>query len=139
MSQMRAMRIELRAIVAVTSVCALIFSLLIAGTMYRPRYGASHITAQQQDAQLATCHDVMQHMQAHGSSTPMNDGSHHTGCPGCCLASLASAAVLPERLATLQRPMRVASPISYYAFSAHEPETNISSAVNGARAPPVLS
>jgi hypothetical protein len=135
MSQMRALRLKLRAIAAVAAICALIFSLLVAGA-HRPRHDASHKTAQ--DA--AICHDLGRHLDAIGSWTPTKDKhSDRAECPYCCLASLAGSAVLPGRIATLARPIRAASIISYYAFSALEPETIVASAVNGARAPPSQS
>jgi hypothetical protein len=136
MSQMRAMRVELRAIFAVAAVCALIFSLLVAGAMHQPRGDGLNNIAQQQE-HVATCHDLARHLDANGSSTPANDGRQdHAGCPYCCLAALAGSAVLPERLATITRPVRASSPVFYYAFSAHEPDTAVASAANGARAPP---
>jgi hypothetical protein len=61
------------------------------------------------------------------------------GCPDCCLASHAGAAVLPDRFATFARPMRIAaSRVRYFALSTHEMEASVSNAVNGARAPPTL-
>lgn len=139
MSQMRAMRSELRAIVAVAAVCALIFSLLVAGAMHRPRGDGLNDLPQKQ-AHVATCHGLAGHLGANGSSTPANDGQQdHEGCPYCCLAALAGSVVLPERLATIARPARASSPVSYYAFSAQEPETPLSNSANGARAPPVES
>jgi hypothetical protein len=139
MSQMRAMRKELRAIVAVAAVCALIFGLLVAGAMHRPR-GIALNDISQQRAHVATCHGLAGHLDANGSSTPANDGQRdNAACPYCCLAALAGSVVLPERLATIARPARASSPISYYAFSAREPETTVSNSANGARAPPAES
>jgi hypothetical protein len=61
------------------------------------------------------------------------------GCPDCCLVSHAGAAVLPDRIATFARPMRIAaSRVRYFALSTHEMEASVSNAVNGARAPPAL-
>ena len=59
------------------------------------------------------------------------------GCPDCCLAAHAGAAVLPERFAIVTRPMRIAaSRVRYFALTTHEMEAAVSNAVNGARAPP---
>ena len=138
MSQMRAMRIELRAIVVVIAVCASIFGLFLPAFTHSRHDGASSLASQQGDSHIA-CPELKRPSSAFGSSTaPANDRqSHQTQCPGCCLAALAASAVLPERVATLARPIRGASQVSYYASSSErKPETGASSAVNGARAPP---
>jgi hypothetical protein len=44
---------------------------------------------------------------------------------------------LPDRFATMTRPMRAAaSRVRYFALTPHEMEAAVSNAVNGARAPP---
>jgi hypothetical protein len=137
MSQMRAMRVGLRAIAAVIAVCALVFSLLVAGATHHMREGASANIAPQRQAHMAVCHDYTLQLSAFGSSTPADDGPvDRTSCPDCCLAALMASAVLPERIATFARPMRAAAPISYFAFAPNESDASVSGAVNGARAPP---
>ena len=57
------------------------------------------------------------------------------GCPACCL--LAGAATLPDRVPATLRPLNAsASHILYFAIPLIEPDSVISPAVNGARAPP---
>lgn len=134
MSQMRAMRFELRAMVAVIAVCALVFSLLIAGAAHRMHDGSSGKIALQGKTHAVMCHD---RVSAFDPSTPSKNGPvDHKTCPDCCLAALVVSAVLPDRVATLARVIRAAAPISYVAFATRELEAPSSGAVNGARAPP---
>jgi hypothetical protein len=136
MSQGSAKRVDARAIFAATAVCALIFSLFVSGAMQ-----GAHAAGSMRMAVGATtsCH----HLEASAlTSTAAPD--HHKGghsgkvdCPFCCLAAHAGAVVLPDRLATFVRPLRIpSSRVLYSALSTHEPEIAASNAVNGARAPP---
>jgi hypothetical protein len=61
-----------------------------------------------------------------------------THCPDCCLAAHAgSAAVLPQRDASIARPAReAASRVRYFAVTPRSASTAPLEAANGARAPP---
>jgi hypothetical protein len=129
------MRIELRAIVAAAAVCALIFSLLVAGAPHRMGDRVTLQNAHQGAGHVALCHDAAR--QSTSSPEPAKDGSgDQTGCPGCCLAALAVSTALPARVPILTRPLRAAEPIVYSAFAPSDFEASVLVAVNGARAPP---
>jgi hypothetical protein len=136
---MRAMRVELRAIAAVVAVCGLVFGLLVTGTPHRMRAGVSMNNAYQNAAHMAMCHgNALQHAALNSKAPADNSRDDGANCPNCCLAVFMASAVLPERVATISRPLRVAATISYYAFTPNVFDAVISGAVNGARAPPAL-
>ena len=84
-----------------------------------------------------SCHQD-QALAATRSSAPAQGSGHSNplGCPDCCLAGLAGAAVLPQRGASCAGLARIASAAVYFALSQSGSERSVSSAVNGARAPP---
>ncbi|QGM46832.1 DUF2946 family protein [Methylocystis heyeri] len=135
MSQGSEKRVGLRAIFAVTAVCALILSLFVSGAMQ----GAHAETpADAVVAQSAPC----PLMSAGDHSAAGHNKSGHSGkvdCPFCCLAAHAGAAVLPDRIGSAVRPPKIASsPVVYFALFIRDPQTAISNAVNAARAPPAI-
>jgi hypothetical protein len=141
MSQMRAMRMELRAIVAAAAVCALVFGLLVTGAGHRMQNGASAGDSRQVGAYTAMCQHFGLHKDVGDSSTPSGKGSGggHAQCPNCCLAALVVSAVMPQRIATFLRPERTAEPVVYFALATNIFETHVTGSVNGARAPPASS
>lgn len=138
MSQMRAMRVELRAIFAAAAVCALVFGLFVTGAGHGMRNGAS-AGSHQVGAYAAMCQHFGLHKDVADSSAPSGKGSSdggHSQCPVCCLAALAVSAVMPQRVATFLRPERTAEPVVYFAVATNLFETHDTGSVNGARAPP---
>jgi hypothetical protein len=137
MSQGLQQRIGLRAVFAVTAVCALLFTLLISGAMQGARAEASSGDAGY--SHTAPC-PLASGAIERGSAG--HKGGGHTGkvdCPFCCLAAQAGAAVIPDRLGSAVRPPRiVSSPIVYVTAAAHDPQTAVANAANAARAPPAL-
>ncbi|RNJ51051.1 hypothetical protein D1O30_17075 [Methylocystis hirsuta] len=139
MSQLRAMRREFRAALAVAAVCALMLSLLLSGAT-RP----AHAFADQggiacdHAAYVAGLHATA----AQKGSSTQRDGSptHSTrSCPDCCLNAHAGHAVLPERLISVARPnAERAAPIQPSAVAAQPPESFAANGANGARAPPSI-
>lgn len=133
MSQMRAMRLELRAMFAAVAACALVFALLISGAANAGRMSTHNAVG----AAMAGCqHDRDASVFGKASPTPSGGQTGHNHCPDCRLVTQAGAAVLPERLATMARLAPAAEHASYTAFASHEPITAVSKAANGARAPP---
>ncbi len=136
MSHRRTMRVTMRAIFAVSLAFALISGLFVSSVLYGARAPALGQTAQ---GFSVPCHNwaVSTPQSANGAPARPDRHSGATGCPDCCLAAHAGAAVLPERFAIVTRPMRVAaSRVCYFALTTHEMEASVSNAVNGARAPP---
>ena len=136
MSHRRTMRVNMRAIFAVSLAFALISGLFVSSVLYGARAPAFGRTAQ---GFAVSCHNwaVSTTQSANGAPARPDGHSGAVGCPDCCLAAHAGAAVLPERFATVARPMRVAaSRVRYFALTTHEMEAAVSNAVNGARAPP---
>jgi hypothetical protein len=138
MSQLRAMRRELRTAFAVAAACALMLSLLLSGAV-RPAhafagsdgvacehsaYFAQQLIAAAQDSTAAKRHGAPAH-------------SRHK-CPDCCLSAHTNSAVLPERVASVARPAARPATIHHSAIAARPPESVTSSAANGARAPPSI-
>jgi len=135
MSQMRAMRFELRAIVAALTVCALVLGLFVAGGARLAMAGASAKVTHGAGAHSIIC----QHQDANVSRTsaPADDRpSDHSRCPACCLAAFTASAALPLRIASVARPLASALPVVYFAPAADHFETTVAGSVNGARAPP---
>jgi len=139
MSQLRAMRREFRAALAVAAVCALMLSLLLSGAT-RP----AHAFADQ--GGIACDHAAyvagLYATAAQKESSTQRDGSptHSTrSCPDCCLNAHAGHAVLPERLISVARPnAERAAPIQPSAVAAQPPESFAANGANGARAPPSI-
>ena len=139
MSQLRAMRREFRAALAVAAVCALMLSLLLSGAT-RP----AHAFADQggiacdHAAYVAGLHATA----AQKGSSTQRDGSptHSTrSCPDCCLNAHTGHAVLPERLISVARPnAERAAPIQPSAVAAQPPESFAANGANGARDPPSI-
>jgi hypothetical protein len=130
------MRVNMRAIFAVSLAFALIFGLFVSSVLYGARGSAFGQAAQ---GLSFSCHSwaVSATQSAKGAPARSDGHSGAAGCPDCCLAAHAGAAVLPGRFATVTRPMRVAaSRVRYFALATHEMEAAVSNAVNGARAPP---
>ena len=130
------MRVNMRAIFAVSLAFALISGLFVSSVLYGARAPALGRTAH---GLSIPCHNwaVSTTQSAKGAPARPDRHSGADGCPDCCLAAHAGAAVLPERFATAARPMRVAaSRVRYFALTTHEMEAAVSNAVNGARAPP---
>jgi len=130
------MRVTLRAIFAVSLAFALISGLFVSSVLYGARAPALGRTAQ---GLSVSCHNWAASTTQSANGAPARPDRHSgaTGCPDCCLAAHAGAAVLPERFAIVTRPMRVAaSRVRYFALTTHEMEASVSNAVNGARAPP---
>jgi hypothetical protein len=141
MSQGSEKRVGLRAIFAVTAVCALIVSLFVSGAVQGARAEAPFdgALAQSTPCPLMSAGD---HSAAAQAALPGHGKSGHSGkvdCPFCCLAAHAGAAVLPDRIGSAVRPPKIASsPIVYFALFIRDPQTAISNAVNAARAPPAI-
>jgi hypothetical protein len=138
MSQGNQQHPGLRAVFAVTAVCALLFSLFISGAIQGAR--AEAISGDAGFSQAAPCPMMLGAAVEHASAG--HKGGGHTGkvdCPFCCLAAQAGAAVIPDRLGSVVRPPRiVSSPIVYVTAAAHDPQTAVANAANAARAPPAL-
>jgi hypothetical protein len=139
MSQLRAMRREFRAALAVAVACALMLSLLLSGAT-RP----AHAIANQGGV---ACDHSVSFAGAHAAAAQkeismQRDGSpahHQHRCPDCCLSVHAAPAVLPERVASAmltaaERP----SEIQHCAVAAQPPESFAANGANGARAPPSI-
>jgi len=81
------------------------------------------------------------HMTQHAATTdekaPEKRSAGNRHCPECCLVALGGAAVLPERIAKVARPVPTPAPAFDLATTYDEPKSAHSGAVNGARAPPV--
>ena len=142
MSLGAAMGARIRAFVVFGALCALTIGLIVptfsaAATSFRghatlgcPHHAAAKaaslstnvsISSERAGAPLAPCH------------------SGFAGCPGCCLAAHAGAAVLPSRNASFARPeRRIASRISYADYAASAIKPAAVHAANGARAPPAV-
>jgi len=139
MSQLRAMRREFRAALAVAAVCALMLSLLLSGAT-RPAHAFADLggIACDHAAYVAGLHGTA----AQKGSSTQRDGSptHSTrSCPDCCLNAHAGHAVLPERLISVARPnAERAAPIQPSAVAAQPPESFAANGANGARAPPSI-
>ncbi|MGJ0513283.1 DUF2946 family protein [Methylocystis sp.] len=139
MSQLRAMRREFHAALAVAAVCALMLSLLLSGAT-RPAhaYADQGGIACDHAAYVAGLHATA----AQKGSSTQRDGSptHSTrSCPDCCLNAHAGHAVLPERLISVARPSAErAAPIQPSAIAAQPPESFAANGANGARAPPSI-
>ena len=136
MSHRRTMRVTMRAIFAVSLAFALISGLFVLSILYGARAPALGRTAQ---GLSVSCHNWAVSTTQSANGTPARPDRHSgaTGCPDCCLAAHAGAAVLPERFAIVTRPVRVAaSRVRYFALTTDEMEASVSYAVNGARAPP---
>jgi len=130
------MRVTMRAIFAVSLAFVFISGLFVSSVLYGARAPELGQTAQ---GFSVPCHNwaVSTPQSANGAPARPDRHSGATGCPDCCLAAHAGAAVLPERFAIVTRPMRVAaSRVRYFALTTHEMEASVSNAVNGARAPP---
>ena len=140
MSQLRAMRREFHAALAVAAACALMLSLLLSGAT-RPAHAFAD-----QGGGIACDHaayvaDLHATAAQKGGST-QRDGSptHSTrSCPDCCLNAHAGHAVLPERLISVGRPnAERAAPIQLCAVAAQPSESFAANGANGARAPPSI-
>lgn len=139
MSQLRAMRREFHAALAVAAVCALMLSLLLSGAT-RPAhaYADQGGIACDHAAYVAGLHATAAQK---GSSTQRDDSPTHStrSCPDCCLNAHAGHAVLPERLISVARPSAErAAPIQPSAIAAQPPESFAANGANGARAPPSI-
>ncbi|CCJ06788.1 hypothetical protein [Methylocystis sp. SC2] len=139
MSQLRAMRREFRAALAVAAVCALMLSLLLSGAT-RPAHAFANQggVACDHAAYVAGLHATAAQK---GSSTQRDGAPAHSprNCPDCCLNAHAGHAVLPERLISVARPnAEPAAPIQLRAVAAQPPESFAANGANGARAPPSI-
>jgi hypothetical protein len=126
----------MRAIFAVGLSFALIFGLFVSSVLYGARNPAFGHVAQEPSV---SCHNWAASTTQSVKGAPARPDRHSgvAGCPDCCLAAHAGAAVLADRFAIVARPMRVAaSRVRYFALTTHEMEAAVSNAVNGARAPP---
>lgn len=126
----------MRAIFAVSLASALISGLFVSSVFYGARGPAF---GQAAHGLSFSCHSWAASATQSAKGAPVHPDRHSgaAGCPDCCLAAHAGAAVLPDRFATTARPMRVAvSLVRYFALTTHEMEAAVSNAVNGARAPP---
>lgn len=139
MSQLRAMRQEFRAALAVAAVCALMFSLLLSGAT-RPAHAFADPggIACDHAAYVASLHATA----AQKGGATQRDGSptHSThSCPDCCLSVHAAPAVLPERVASaLRPPAERPSEIRHCGVATQPPESFAANGANGARAPPSI-
>lgn len=137
MSQMRPMRFELRAMLIIAAVSALVFSLVASGSAFAAKsdgpglYSIASAHMRAMGCNNAGSSDVA----AHDPAAPKKS-SHHADCPDCCRAPASAAAVLPERTGGCARRVGDVAPIYFSPFSCGEPENSIPTAVNGARAPP---
>ena len=137
MSQVRAICTKLRAIFASAAVCALLFGLLVSGAAQASAPVGSRVGFDAAAHDVALC--PVRHLLGAAANDPSrsNHGGAQGQCPDCCLAAHTSVGLAPERVSTVARPATdSASPVAYFAFSAREPESAVSSFVNGARAPP---
>lgn len=132
------MRWELRAFFAAAIVCALLSSLLASGAM-RVSRSADELSAASNSAAPTACNVHHRETLALSGSVrdSPDDGSNGVHCPDCCLAAHGGAVVLPERVASVARPLAAIPAQIRYALSiTSEPESSERSSVNGARAPP---
>ncbi len=138
MSQLRAMRREYRAAFAVAAVCALILTLLLSGAG-RP----AHAFAGPEG--VACEHLAYLTGQPIAAAQDSSDAERHNAsaqsrhkCPDCCRAAHAHSAVLPQRVASVARPVGRPATIHHRAIAARPPESMPSRGANGARAPPSI-
>lgn len=138
MSQLRAMRREFRAALAVAAACALMLSLLLSGATRPARAFAGSLGVACEhslylaELNIAAAPDRSQTQQR---GAPAQSGHK---CPDCCLAAHANSAVLPERMASVARPAGRQATIHHHAIAARPPESVTSNGANGARAPPSI-
>lgn len=129
MSHLRAKCLELRAALSVAAMCALFFGLLISGAAQARQSVGSHLPC------------VVAHVdETQAQTAPAENDNHAPGadCPDCCLAAYPGAVVLPGRVAVAAQPVAIAGPALVYAdLAAREPQSFLTRAVNGARAPPL--
>jgi hypothetical protein len=135
MSHRRAKDRNFHAFFATAATCLLAIALIASNFVYGARAAAS--ARHGYTGAAISCHQD-QASAATPRETPARGGGHSNsfGCPDCCLAGLAGAAVLPQRDASCADLTRIASAAVYFALSPSGSEHSISSAVNGARAPP---
>jgi hypothetical protein len=121
-----------RAILAIVSICALVFGLLITGAPHAfasgKRVGAHGVAA--------FCHDLQIGAARVDGATPDKGGEKPGAYCPCCLAAHAGPAVLPERFAFVLRAEPVATPAVYRSTPQELPHFTLRQAVNCARAPP---
>lgn len=137
MSHMQDIGERIRVAIVIAAVWALMFGVSASGAAAA---GASDIILKNNDKAgvgLFACfkRHMTQHADAASDKAPGTDnaGKHH--CP-CCLAATMAAAVLPERLAPVSRPLRAQTPVSYCVIATFAPDGYSSPSINGARAPP---
>jgi len=128
----------LRAFIAAAIVCALLAGLLASGAMRVSRSAAELSAASDRVAPTACTLHHHESLALSGSVRhPSDDGSNNTHCPDCCLAAHGGAVMLPERVASLARPLAaIPAQIQYALSTTSEPESSEPSSINGARAPP---
>lgn len=138
MSQEAAKRREYRAFFAIVGACALLFGLFSSGFAQASR-SANFPFAAANHGGVFTC-DLSGHATAkagEGEQRPAHNPSGGGVCPGCCLSAHGAAAVMPERLSSVERPTRATfAHVSYFPASTRLTDSAGLGAANGARAPP---
>jgi hypothetical protein len=142
MSQLRHISSNLRAALAVVAIWMLMFSAVTSGSA--AAYAGDPVYRDNASASVGLFACFKRHMtqraDAPNEKAPPGHANKGHHCPDCCLVAQAVAAVLPERVATVARPLTAPpSPICYLAESSRSPESAHARAVNGARAPPALA
>ncbi len=139
MSHLRDIGERIRVAIVIAAVWALMFGVSASGAAAA---SATDIILKNNDkvgVGLFACfkRHMTQHADAASDKAPATDyaGKHH--CP-CCLAATMAAAVLPERLAPVMRPLQAERPVSYSVAATFARDGCSSPSINGARAPPSI-
>lgn len=139
MSHMRDIGERIRVAIVIAAVWALMFGVSASGAAVA---GATDTVLKNNDKTavgLFACfkRHMTQRADAASDKAPGTDyaGKHH--CP-CCLAASMAAAVLPERLAPVTRPLQAQRPVSYSVAVTFARDGCSSPSINGARAPPSI-
>ncbi|MBL1255755.1 MULTISPECIES: DUF2946 family protein [unclassified Methylocystis] len=130
---------RIRVAIVIAAVWALMFGVSASGAAVA---GATDTVLKNNDKTavgLFACfkRHMTQRADAASDKAPGTDyaGKHH--CP-CCLAASMAAAVLPERLAPVTRPLQAQRPVSYSVAATFARDGCSSPSINGARAPPSI-
>jgi hypothetical protein len=132
------MRLSFRAFPAIWVMAALVLGLLSSG------FPSARASASASSERFVACHQFSSELYVAAGRAEAHSRGHDTGkhgsfagCPDCCLAAHAGAAVLPEREPAFARPLRAAvARIRYSSVSEGVTNSAPIAAANGARAPP---
>lgn len=137
MSHMRDIGERIRVAIVIAAVWALMFGVSASGAAAAS--AADIILKNNDKAGVGLFACFKRHMtQRADAASDKAPGTDHAGkhlCP-CCLAASVAAAVLPERLAPVLRPLQAQTPVSYCLVAPSAPDGYSSPSINGARAPP---